>query len=515
MRRLCAKVFLIVLTANGSLLASGCGSQSSLSPTVRTPFVKRDGSGSSPIQHVVIVVQENRSFDNLFATFPNADGATTGKGEPMPGSEASTCADDNQQVVIQSNTTIKLTGVSLIGVGFPKYKNGQGKMVSFGEGTDLPHVWGWYNALFPFLDEYDAGKMDGFDLEGSGANGNGSTLCTYPYQYVNPGAIKEYWDLAQQYVLADHTFQTQGSGSFTAHQDLIAGGTIVNHQYAGHSKDSIIDNPSYWPWGCDAPPGVVTSLIATNLKFELFKGPFPCFSYTTMRDLLDAKSVSWKYYAVRVKGGNAGLWSAYDAIKAVRYSDEWTTNVTTSPNVIFQDIKAGALPAVAWVTPDGQNSDHPSEKGANGAYVDDGPSWVANVVNQIGESKYWNSTAIIVVWDDWGGFYDHVAPPCLKRSRCRDNQGGLGFRVPMIIVSPYVTAHVEHTQYEFGSILKYIEENWGLPVGGLGTTDKRAASIGNVFNYHQKPRKFKEIPARLPLSFFLHQKPSAEPPDTE
>jgi hypothetical protein len=85
----------------------------------------------------------------------------------------------------------------------------------------------------------------------------------------------------------------------------------------------------------------------------------------------------------------------------------------------------------------------------------------------------------------------------------------------MIIVSPYVTAHVEHTQYEFGSILKYIEENWGLPVGGLGTTDKRATSIGNVFNYHQKPRKFKEIPAHLPLSFFLHQKPSDEPPDSE
>jgi phospholipase C len=460
---------------------------------------------------VIIVIQENRSFDNLFATFPNADGTTTGQGEPMAGSEAATCADDNQQVVTQSNPSVALTEVSLVGAGFPQYTNGAGKMVDFGEGDDLPHVYGWHGAT-PFLDQYDTGNMDGFDLEGSGANGTGSPLCTYPYQYVNPTEINEYWDLAKQYVLADHTFQTQGSGSFTAHQDLIAGGTVVNYAYGGYSDDSVIDNPAYWPWGCDAPPGVWTSLITTNLKYLQSDGPFPCFSYETMRDLLDAKSISWKYYAVRVKGGS-GIWSAYDAIKAVRYSQEWTTNVTTSPKVIFQDIKAGNLPAVAWVTPDGANSDHPDEKGSGGQLVDNGPSWVANVVNSIGESKYWNSSAIIVLWDDWGGFYDHVPPPCLYQSQCRDNQGGLGFRVPMIIVSPYVTAHVEHTQYEFGSILKYIEGNWDL--GSLGTTDKRATSILNVFDYGQSPRKFKKIPTKLPLSFFLHQSPSDQPPDTQ
>jgi phospholipase C len=494
-----------------SVALSACGG-ASIPGTAALPAVHHRTSSSSPIQHVIIVIQENRSFDDLFATFPNADGTTTGTGEPMPKAEASTCAKDNQQVVTQSKPTVSLTKVSLIGVGFPKFKNGGGKLVSFGEGTDLPHVYGWY-AITPFLDEYDNGKMDGFDREGSGANGNGSTLCTYPYQYVNPGAIKEYWNLAQQYVLADKTFQTQGSGSFTAHQDLIAGGTVVNYTYGGYTDDSVIDNPSFWPWGCDAPHGVVTSLITTNLQYLQFKGPFPCLGYETMRDLLDAKSVSWKYYAEQVKGGNAGLWSAFDAIKAVRDSKEWTTNVTTSPNVIFQDIKAGSLPAVSWVTPIGENSDHPDEKGAGGKYVDNGPSWVANVVDQIGESQYWNSSAIVVLWDDWGGFYDHVPPPCLYKSQCRDNQGGLGFRVPMIIVSPYVKAHVEHTQYEFGSILKYIEDNWDL--GSLGTTDQRATSIGNVFNYSQKPRKFKVIPAALPLSFFLHQKPSGAPPDTE
>ncbi|MGA8796781.1 MAG: alkaline phosphatase family protein, partial [Candidatus Cybelea sp.] len=278
-----------------SVAFSGCSGASVPGGAVLPAIHHRTSSGS-PIQHVIIVIQENRSFDDLFATFPNADGATTGKGEPMPRAEASTCAKDNQQVVTQSNPTVTLTKVSLVGVGFPKFKNGGGKLVSFGEGTDLPHVYGWY-AITPFLDEYDNGKMDGFDLEGSGANGNGSTLCTYPYQYVNPSAIKEYWDLAQQYVLADKTFQTQGSGSFTAHQDLIAGGTVVNYGYGSYSEDSVIDNPSYWPWGCDAPHGVVTSLITTNLQYLQFKGPFPCLGYATMRDLLDAKSISWKYYA--------------------------------------------------------------------------------------------------------------------------------------------------------------------------------------------------------------------------
>ncbi len=478
------------------------------------PAIHHRTSGSSPIQHVIIVIQENRSFDDLFATFPKADGTTTGQGEPMPQAEAATCAKDNQHVVTQSNPTVQLTKVSLVGAGFPEFENRSSKMVDFGEGTDLPHVYGWYSGR-PFLDQYDNGSMDGFDLEYSGANGNGSqTMCTYPYQYVNPNEIKEYWDLAKQYVLADHTFQTQGSGSFTAHQDLIAGGTVVNYAYGGYSDDSVIDNPAYWPWGCDAPPGVWTSLITTNLQYLQADGPFPCFSYKTMRDLLDAQSVSWKYYAVLVKGGNAGIWSAFDAIKAVRYDkEEWAQNVTTSPNVIFKDIKAGNLPAVSWVTPDGQNSDHPDEENAAHKLVDNGPSWVASVVNSIGESKYWKSSAIIVLWDDWGGFYDHVPPPCLYQSQCRDNQGGLGFRVPMIIVSPYVKAHVEHTQYEFGSILKYIEGNWKL--GSLGTTDQRATSILNAFNYDQSPRKFKKIPASLPLSFFLRQKPSSSPPDPE
>jgi phospholipase C len=156
---------------------------------------------------------------------------------------------------------------------------------------------------------------------------------------------------------------------------------------------------------------------------------------------------------------------------------------------------------VCWITPDAVNSDHPQEKS------DTGPSWVAAVVNAIGKSKYWNSSAIVVLWDDTGGYFDHVTPPFY------DTQGGLGFRFPMLIISPYVKAHVEHTQYETTSVLRFIEDNWGLKAVGQG--DARATGLENAFNYNQTPRPFQTIAPKYSQSFFLNQKPSGIPPDTE
>jgi phospholipase C len=226
-----------------------------------------------------------------------------------------------------------------------------------------------------------------------------------------------------------------------------------------------------------------------------------------MRDLLDAKSVSWKYYSPPVIGGSGNMWNAFDAIKAVRDGPEWGVNVTNSDTQIFTDISNGALPAVSWVIPDGEDSDHPREKAG-----DTGPSWVASVVNAIGQSSYWSTTAIIVVWDDWGGFYDHVSPPF------QDDWGGLGFRVPMIVLSPYAlgggsTNYVSHTQYEFGSILKFIEGTFRL--GTLGTTDVRATSIVDCFDFTQQPRAFSVIPSKYRRSYFIHRGPTHVPVDTE
>ncbi len=496
-------LFLLLLVSGGLVACSGSSWEAPIGPPVTQ--ASRGAHESTPISHVVIIIQENRSFDNLFATFSGANGTTVGKAEPMPAAIASPCAAAHQPVITKS-TTVPLTKVDLLGKGFPN---------NWDWDQDLAHDF-----RHGYLGDCDAGgngsnsepslsnacKMDGFDRSYSGPNGSGSQTshptCTYTYQYVDPKSIQPYWDMAKQYVLADNAFQTQGSESFTAHQDLIAGGTAIE------PSESVIDDPTNVPWGCDAPPGETTSLLTAKGKYLQDQGPFPCFTYETLRDLLDAAAISWKFYAVKVNGGSAGIWSAFDAIDAVRHSKEWGTNVVWPDTRIFDDIKSGHLPSVSWITPDGLNSDHPAEVNPkNDKAEDKGPSWVTSVVNAIGESKYWKSSAIVVLWDDWGGFYDHVPPPFY------DDQGGLGFRFPMIIISPYVKPHVEHTQYETTSVLKFIEKNWNLR--SLGQEDQRATSIGNAFDFNQSPRRFKVISAKYSRAFFLQQKPSGLPPDTE
>jgi phospholipase C len=298
--------------------------------------------------------------------------------------------------------------------------------------------------------------------------------------------------------------RTQGSSSFPAHQDLIRGGTAID------PTESLIDDPSKTPWGCPAPPSTTTDLITTSLKYENHGGPPPCTSdfpqsgsYETLQVLLDAKKVWWKYYTPAYQGNTGTMWNAFLAIASVFDNKaEWDAHISQPETNIFTDISKGALPSVSWVIPDGVNSDHPSYKS------DTGPSWVASVVNAIGESSYWNSTAIVIVWDDWGGYYDEVKPPKL------DNQGGPGFRVPMLIVSPYVGKNeISHKTFEFGSIVRFIEDNWNL--GRLGTTDETTKSIGSMFDFNQSPRSFITIPSSRSKSFFLHQKPSGLPVDDE
>jgi len=500
-------MFLLVVTVGG-VIACGGGGSSLESPSI-LPAARHasgaTGTGSSPIKHVIVVIQENRSFDNFFATFPGANGTTTGEAIPMPSPIANACRKAGQPVITQP-TSVPLTEVDLTGHGF--YKN-------YIANSDLAHIYknGYLYECNSSAYQPTASspcQMNGFDITLTGPNGEGpAATCTYTYQYVNPNAIAPYWDLAQQYVLADNTFQSQGSSSFTAHQDLIAAGTSYDQKTTGSGyTESVIDNPNAFPWGCDSPQGAHTALITTDGLYLQNKGPWPCFpvassdEYSTLRDLLDAKGVSWKFYGDKIKSSDgSGIWTAFDAIRAVRHGKEWGTNVVFPDTKIFADLKNGHLPSVSWVVPDAFNSDHPAEKS------DTGPSWVASVVNAVGKSKDWKSSAVIVLWDDWGGYFDHVPPPFY------DGQGGLGFRIPLLIISPYVQAHVEHTQYETTSILRFIEDNWDL--GTLGKLDQRATSIGNAFDFTMKPRKFVVIPSKYPLSYFQHQKPSGLLPDSQ
>jgi phospholipase C len=457
---------------------AGCGT-SGYSGAARAglqllPAQAKQAAAARKIQHIIVIVQENRSFDDLFATFPGADGTKTGLAKCTP--QATSC---------QSGTmTVPLKAVAL-------------------DNYDLPHFHG------SFLTEYDDGRMDGFNQVGLGGTGRYGLAGTYPYQYVRPSEIRPYWTIAKRYALADHLFQTQGTGSFVAHQDLIAGSSSLN------AHESVTDDPDDGIWGCDAAPGTTTSLIVKNGQNGSYKqgaGPFPCLKYMTLRDVLDPAHISWKYYEpvwTQNGTGTASIWSAFDAIKAVRYGPEWGVNVngpTSTPETsIFNDIDNNTLPAVSWLIPDNQNSDHPDNP--PNEYPDTGPSWVAQVVNAVGTSPEWKTTAIVVVWDDWGGFYDHVKPPQI------DYQG-LGFRVPMLVISPYARpGYISHTQYEFASILKFIENNWGL--ARIGVNDRRATDIGGMFDLTQRPRRFVKIPARYSKEFFLTEKPSGKPVDDE
>ncbi|MFY9631384.1 MAG: alkaline phosphatase family protein [Candidatus Cybelea sp.] len=455
----CALTF-IAVTACGGATNGG----NALPQNANIPI---GGSGTSPIQHIVVIVQENRSFNDLFAQFPGATGTITGKEKIGKGKNA------------------KVKSIALTQVPLEDKQN-------------LNHLYKSYKIA------YDDGKMDAFNQIIFEANGlmEGSK----PYQYVRQSDIAPYWDLASQYALANNMFQTQGSGSFTAHQDLIRGGTVIDTQ-----GDSLIDDPdNSKAWGCDSPMGTVTSLI-NGTKFKRNLGPFPCTKsfqasgtdYLTLRDLLDTKSVSWKYYVPQLAYYQPGaIWNAFDVISPVRYGSEWGTNVDWPEKNVLKDIPNGHLPAVAWVIPDESNSDHP------GYANDTGPSWVSSVVNAVGESAYWDSTVVVVLWDDWGGFYDPVAPPK------HDKQGGPGFRVPAIVISPYaISGDISQTVYGFGSVVRFIEDTFNL--GRLGTTDATSNSISDMLNYNQKPRAFRPIGSKYSREYFLHQKPSGLPVDTQ
>jgi len=317
--------------------------------------------------------------------------------------------------------------------------------------------------------------MDGFAEEGS----------LLPYSYISPTEIAPYWTLAQEFTLGDRMFQSNSGPSFVAHQYMIAG-----------QSGNASENPSGSIWGCDAPAGDTVQLVGPN-GTDL-PGVYPCFDYQTMADLLDAKGVTWRYYAPGPTTDQYFILSAYQAIRHIRFGPDWTNNVIAPETTVLTDIAGGHLAQVSWVVPAFNNSDHPGAP-------PQGTAWVASIVSAIGQSQYWNSTAIFISWDDWGGWYDHVPPPQIDAM-------GLGFRVPVIVVSPYARhGYVSHVTHEAGGFLRYMEEVYGL--GSLGTRDAASDDFGDCFDYTQTPAKFTPVPANRTAEFFLKQKPSGPPDD--
>jgi phospholipase C len=307
-----------------------------------------------------------------------------------------------------------------------------------GNGPDLDHTHtGWWK-------QWDGGKMDNFAISGT----------LLPYSYILPEEIAPYWTLARQFTLGDRMFQSNTGPSFVAHQYMIAG-----------QSAKASENPSGGVWGCDAKPDARVPLLGPN-GTDL-PGVYPCFDYQTMADLLDARGITWRYYAPGSGTDRFFILSAYQAIRHIRFGPDWPVKVTSPETRVLTDIANGDLAQVTWIVPAFNNSDHPGAPAQ-------GPDWVGDIVNAIGASKYWNSTTIFIAWDDWGGFYDHVPPPQTDDMR-------------------------------------YMEEVFGLP--SLGTRDRNADDFHDCFDMTQPPTPYAPVKTNHSAEFFLKQKPSGPPDD--
>ena len=424
--------------------AAGCasGAQPPLQSTQPETIVRNlSGSGAGKITHVVYIVQENRSFDNLFQGYPGADTVSQGLNS------------SGQTIALQPLSLAKRYQIDHSAYAMFSACNGTGSL----PGTNC--------------------QMNGFNNEESYGGPTNPQ-----YVYVPQSESKPYFDMAHEWVVGDRMFQSQLDESFVAHQYAIAA-----------QAQSSVDLPAGPLWGCGGGASDTISTITQNRDPGGTRQQ-ACFDYTTLGDELDSAHLTWRFYAVQYNndgGGNGGTWSGYQAIKHIFRGPDWRNNVI-SPNWKFiTDVRAGKLANFTWITPECAESDH-NECG--GGY---GPSWVSAIVNTVGKSQFWNSTAIFVQWDDWGGLYDHVAPPF-------EDYDGVGFRVPLLVISPYAKKdHVSHVQFETASMLRFAEDLYGLPQ--MAAADARANSpAADCFDFSQKPRAFVQIKAPHPADFFIH-----------
>ena len=364
------------------------------------------------IQHFVLIIKENRSFDHYFGTYPGANGVTSG--------------------TISTGQVVPLTHAPDV---LPR---------------DIAHDW------VSSLTAMDNGRMDQFDLidptvKNMECTVNGDYIC---YTQMTQQDIPNYFSYAQNFVLADETFSSLHGESFPNHLYTVAA-----------QSGGVIDNPPLQEVGCDAPPGATVTVIDEegNVSSE-----FPCFSFQTLADTLQAYGISWKYYAP----SPPSIWNPLDAINDIRNTSLWTTNVPLATQFAI-DAQGGYLPAVSWLVPGTNASEHPFNSTCNGE------NWTVQQINAVMAGPDWPTTAIFLFWDDFGGFYDHVPPP-------PSDMYGLGIRVPLIIISPYAKAgYISHTQYEFSSFLKLVEERFNLPF--LTARDQNANDTQDSFNFTQQP----------------------------
>lgn len=373
-------------------------------------------AGLTKLKHFVLIVKENRTYDNYFGTFPNADGATLGK--------------------TSSGKLVKL------------------QRTPDQTPYDLGHAWA------SSIGAVDGGKMDGFDLVANG-NKNGQLMS---YSQLTQADIPNYWKYAQTFAIGDRMFSSIRSDSFPNHLYLVGAqsGGVIGNPFALSGK--VVDKQG---WGCDDEAGIVVNVMDAEGDIS---DDFPCFDFQTLADLLQNAGLTWKFYAPP-HGVDGYQYSSFNAINHIRNTSLWTTNVVDSTQFVT-DAQNGTLPAVSWVVA-GPESEHPPNSTCLGE------NWTVQQINAIMQGPEWDSTAIFITWDDFGGFYDHVPPPTV-------DQFGLGPRVPFLIISPYaIPGYVSHTVLETSSLLKTIEERFGLPP--LTERDATVKDTRDSFNFNQTP----------------------------
>jgi phospholipase C len=427
--------------------------------------VSRSRNGIHKIRHVVIIMQENRSFDSYFGTYPRADGI------PMENGVPTVCSPDPK------------THVCVKPYHDTANRNAGG-----------PHD------TVDAIRDIDGGKMDGFQA-GPRLGGfhvcehSNSPICATPSKpdvmgYHDSREIPNYWKYARNFVLQDRMFASVDSWSLPARLSIVSGWSARCSKHGD-------------PMSCK--PALKAPFGATGHGKKLD------YPWTDLTYLLHRYHVSWRYYVangsqpdcvdnqmacppVPQRAGTPSIWNPLPRFDTVQQDHQ--VNDVAPLRDFYGAARKGRLPAVSWVTPSQAVSEHPP------GLVTAGQTYVTRLINTIMRGPDWKSTAIFLAWDDWGGFYDHVRPPVVDGE-------GYGLRVPALVISPYAkTGYIDHQVLSFDAYLKFIEDDFlhgrRLNPETDGRRDSRpdvresAKILGNLagdFNFDRRPRP----PLILPL----------------
>jgi phospholipase C len=409
-------------------------------PSVTTPGQDLIGSAKidqdAPVEHVVFIIKENRSFNHYFATYPGVEGSTVGK--------TMRCNDDR----CVPSGSIRLHPA-------PDVMQ-----------HDLVHCF------LCGVVAIDGGRMDGFarmnGLRPLSPNEDGLQLGQdlLGYTYFDREGIPSYWRYADRFVLADRFFTSMYGPTFPEHLFTVAATSnlIVGNKTEKSAPGGYCDDPNevaprfrdhltreendrimFLEEHISDDPAYLGEIRSMWEEYGL------CFDIQILPDALETAGVSWKYYVTKNAWNNA-----LQAIRHVRFGPMWER--VQPPSAFLSDLRTGHLPQVSWLVPPSVYDEHPGA----GKSVCSGENWTVQQVNALMRSDYWSSTVMVVVWDDFGGFYDPVAPPHLDIT-------GLGPRTPALVISPFAKpgenrlgGSVDHTTYEFSSVLRFIELLHGL-----------------------------------------------------